>query len=50
MNCSKFSIDSLCFLVPFFAGTYGYNYATDILHIKSDEHMVVHVDKQAACQ
>lgn len=33
-----------------FAGTYDYKYTKNILHIKSDEQMVVHVDRQAACQ
>lgn len=45
MNCFKFSIDFLCFLVLFFVGIYGYNYVIDILYIKFDEYMVVYVDR-----
>lgn len=50
MNCCKFSSNCLGLLVPFFAGTYDYKYTKNILHIKSGEHMVVHVDRQAGCQ
>lgn len=49
VNCCKFS--SYClFFGAIFAGTYGYEYATNILHFESDEQIVVHVDRQAACQ